>query len=321
MPRKPTSKICISIAVLVACALGLGLVWTAKRPASPSRTTGDGTAVQGASGQRSVAVSTRALPSHEEPDAQGPVEAVSSSQRAELDAAHRVWQKTLACYRANETLRGIKQSLDSAGSGDVTPSEAADRKLARQQRRLAQAQRDHDLCDGADEQEVADEIYPALLRLARLGDSRASACYVAAPFIPTEDGNGQELVASYKANAWDLINRGIARGDWRTIRSLESLYSRSRQTAGLFPTLAESDELMAYKYRLVRRMGTTGEYISRVDQQLAVQRKYLTDKMNLNANDFAAADEWARNFYQKNYSRSAPLEGDPAPCGNPSLAP
>ncbi|HEX4480067.1 MAG TPA: hypothetical protein VH082_04615 [Rudaea sp.] len=168
-------------------------------------------------------------------------------------------------------------------------------------------QRNAPFCDDADP-EMIDQLAPASLKAAQLGDSKALDCYISGMLLHMPGVlDHPEWLNDFKQNALPLADQAFKNGDWRAVMLYENAYSGSF-VAGLFGQLTGTDPVRAYQYLKLQQLGTNSEFI-----------KGITDSVNDAANDLtpeqiAQSDAWAQDMYSRYFSGSS-SDLTTEPCG------
>lgn len=137
------------------------------------------------------------------------------------------------------------------------------------------------------------------LEAAQLGDANARNCYVhRGPFVnPGSLVSDPSSIDTYREQAPALIDSAMAAGDWKMVSMLEYAYGPSG--ANLIAGLVGPDPVQHYRYLKLFRLGADGYRISELDHQLAYAATQL------NAQQLADADLWARTMQQTHFKGSS----------------
>ena len=237
----------------------------------------------------------------------------------ELKSAQLALREIMRCKLVVDTEHGIRKALDAPVAANLTPSAAAieEQKMDQLQDKLTALAPQREACADAIDQGLDKDVYDALLAAARLGDKDAATCYIVAPFEAPSLQNDGDALEEYKRNATDLLNKGIAAGDWVMVDLLEAGSSTHRGRAGWFNNLLIHDDLTSYQYGRLLRLGAVEEFAEEMDQQLRRSIKRLEEQDGITHAEILAADQWAQQMYRRYFAASEPLTGRPAPCVNP----
>jgi hypothetical protein len=182
-----------------------------------------------------------------------------------------------------------------------------ERAMETMQHQIDFVQRNAPFCDDADP-EMIDQLAPASLKAAQLGDSKALDCYISGMLLHMPGVlDHPEWLNDFKQNALPLADQAFKNGDWRAVMLYENAYSGSF-VAGLFGQLTGTDPVRAYQYLKLQQLGTNSEFI-----------KGITDSVNDAANDLtpeqiAQSDAWAQDMYSRYFSGSS-SDLTTEPCG------
>jgi hypothetical protein len=171
------------------------------------------------------------------------------------------------------------------------------------------AQDNADSCAGMDNELTDRNLYASALQAAKLGDPDAANAYVrgAVQYLipegetfdvvggpPAHNPQDPEIAAQYKANALDVAESGITRGDWNMVSALMAGYSNHDWFLSF--RLADPNPVLAYRYRRLWTLGTAGPGQVRREAETSLDTNGLTSEQ------VQAADEWAQETYQRYFA-------------------
>jgi len=153
-------------------------------------------------------------------------------------------------------------------------------------------------CAGASDAQLA-SFTPLLLQAAQLGDLKALDCYVGTDF-ERMDGllDHPEWIDQYRAQAPQLVESALQRGDWVIVELLHHAYS------GAFDTSARGqlfglDPAMDYRLLRLEQLGATGEFTDKLAPLVAAAAKDLSPAQA------AAADAWANDYHSRYFNTAS----------------
>jgi hypothetical protein len=147
------------------------------------------------------------------------------------------------------------------------------------------------LCTGLD-QKAFDTFTPNLLRAAQLGDPWATDCYLSSGVTGMQGLlDHPEWLATFKQNAMPLARTAIENGDWVAVGIMEHAYG------GFFndfiSQVTGTDLAQRYRYLRLQRLGASGDFIAKLDEQISGVRP------NLTVEQIADGDAWAQEIYTR----------------------
>lgn len=227
----------------------------------------------------------------------------SRADAGDAQAASRLYNDLLRCRVSAWINVNVAQTAKSAlleSSANLT-SEQIDQKekhLARMQELLDSARANAALCSGLPSAAL-EQIVPATLRAAQLGDDDAASCYVDGYFL-TQHGvlDHPEWLAQYKQHALDVADQSLARGNWTMARQFyDALGAVHGET--FFGQLTGRDAAKQYRYSKLMQLGEDPSDRSFIDSELSSLLP------SLSANDITVGDIWARNTYRRFFASHA----------------
>jgi hypothetical protein len=211
-------------------------------------------------------------------------------------AASRLYHDLLRCRVSASINSDVAQATKSAlmdRNINLTPQEldAREKKLAHMQEQADSARANESLCLGVSAAYL-EELEPAALRAAELGDDDAASCYVDGGFLsmPGIDEH-PEWLAQYKQHALDIADQSIGRGNWTMVRQF---YDALGDIKGATPFGRLTGRDVAQQYRYARLM----QFGADAADNGAINGEVNALVASLSENDIAVGDIWARNTYQ-----------------------
>lgn len=167
------------------------------------------------------------------------------------------------------------------------------------------------LCDGTGE-DLLDSLVPNLQRAAQLGDAYARACYLdrGPNYDPASLLDHPQRLGAYRRSAEQMIEAGIADGDWRVIDLVHGAYQPGADN--LLSAVLGRDAYQRYRYLKLYRLGDGGD-------AGALDRDLAQASAQLSAAQITRADAWARQTFERNF-RGRPLGAD-GPLWDPCVFP
>ncbi len=217
-------------------------------------------------------------------------------------AASALFQDLRTCTRTRDLQQLLPKVVPSMlAEGSPTDSEeilkSRDAMLQGMQKQLDFVQRNQTFCADLDNATL-DQYVPALLKAAQLGDAKAARCYLGGGVEQSSALlDHPEWINDFKQNALSIADQGIRQGDW----GVAGLMGRAYQ--GLLPSsflsqLTGVDAEKAYQYLKLQRLGTQGNFVKRIDNQIADAAANLTPEQ------IAQSDAWVQQTYAQYYGRS-----------------
>lgn len=234
-------------------------------------------------------------------------ELMERAQAGDASAASRLFRDTMKCIRANEA-RAQAEVVLSTPPIDNLSEEQTQLQEAMFKRIQSDIQTTKRLCEGTDEQQLADSAAPVAKAAAQLGDLDAATCYIGPGLPRTREQLQPDAVADYQQNSLLFVKHGIENGDWRFVGLMAHAYAGAGMLRDLFALLVRADPKRAYAYTRLLREGAQGEYALQLDRQLAAMAQRVQTE------DIKTADGWAQNMYQQYFLKTDPLEASPGQC-------
>lgn len=154
--------------------------------------------------------------------------------------------------------------------------------------RQQRAQQEQAMCAGVGDDMLA-SLVGNIAQAARLGDEQARACYLERG--PLYDARSlirrPDALRGYRAAATQLVEAGLAAGDWRVVDLLQQAYEPGSKS--LLGGLLGADPVQHYRYLKLYRLGAESHRAQQLDQQLAAVAA------GLGPAQIAEADAWAQN--------------------------
>lgn len=150
------------------------------------------------------------------------------------------------------------------------------------------ARQDQALCAGVDERMLG-SLVANIAQAARLGDAQARACYLERG--PLYDARSlirsPDALRGYRATATQLVEAGLAAGDWRVVDLLQQAYEPG--SGSLLGGLLGADPVQHYRYLKLYRLGAEPHRAAELDRRLSAVASGLSPA------EVAQADAWAQN--------------------------
>lgn len=256
----------------------------AAQPAARARTTARGTPAKG---------STEATLAQEFDALEARAEAGDPAAASQL---YRDVHRCVTAGRYRQYIDRIERERPR-GSGDVgifefTSSEQQRIRMQSEMRSFVAASAVR--CEGISADRL-DALVPAALRAAQLGDLKATDCFLGMGF---EQMPGlldhPEWLTAVRDNTAALFDSAISRGDWVAVELISHAY------AGIFADtpgaqVYRPDVAMNYRYKRLERLGATGDFATRLDEQLRDLASGLT------AMQIAEGDAWAAAAFDRDF--------------------
>jgi hypothetical protein len=245
-------------------------------------------------------------------------------------AASELYRDLFTCDEIKTTLASaedIPKALvpDGRSIDELEPDvrESVLRERARYQPAMDFANANAGFCAGSEEAIDDRSKYSAALQAAKLGDEGAAVCYVSSAITylvgehetfdviggPAPNNPVDPLIAAaYRENALDLAQRGVQRGDWRMVSTLQSIYSNSSRLYSF--RLTQPDPAKNYAYRKLSRLGPAVPSLQGSEDAVPLDS---TD-YPLTEQEKAEADQWAMKTYQNYFTNSPPRQSSWAVC-------
>lgn len=249
---------------------------------------------------------------HALPAARTPLKYVFADLKARADAgdaaaATRLYRDLDLCHRIGRLDRDntkLSDELLGQGVDRMDPQQLANYRaqLDAVESREQNMRGLRALCDGVGA-DMLDYRMPGLRRAAQLGEPYARACYLdRGPGLdPAGLVDHPERLAAYRSDAKEMIEQGIAEGDWRVI----DLLRRANEPSAASPLTAVigDDPYQRYRYLKLYRLGAPSEQVV-LDRDIAALSAKLTSAQN------AQADAWAMKTFNGNFrGRSVDADG------------
>lgn len=204
--------------------------------------------------------------------------------------------------------RWVREVLNHDVSGSTDEQlKIHEQALETMQREIDFVQRNAPFCDDADP-DMIDQLAPASLKAAQLGDTKAINCYVSGMLLHMPGVlDHPEWLNDFKQNALPLADQAFKNGDWRVVSLYANAYSGSF-VSGLFGQLTGTDPVRAYQYLKLQQLGASGDFIQGIADRVNDAATDLTPEQ------IAQSDAWAQDTYTR-YFNGTPSDELPEPCG------
>jgi hypothetical protein len=220
----------------------------------------------------------------------------SRADGGDAKAASRLYNDLLSCrvsVSINADVAVATKSTLLDRSGSLTPQEldAKEKNLAHMQQLADSARANQALCLGVSDAYL-EELVPATLRAAELGDDDAASCYVdATTLVGNDAADHPDWLAQYKLHALDLADQSVSRGNWTMVRQF---YAALGDVLGATPfgKLTGRDVAQQYRYAKLMQLGADASTRAALDDEVSALLPSLSE------NDVAVGDIWARNTFQ-----------------------
>jgi hypothetical protein len=309
------------LALLMLCAVTLGAGYLLGEHASSAASKAGGTIqanVNPALVRRSAPMATPLAPqtvaatAQLRPDPLPPVgtplkdiysELKTRAKAGDGTAASRLYRDLSRCSQASKSTWATvdsAQSLLAEPTNDWTFEQlnVYQARLGSVQDQLAASEQIQAMCAGTTEH-MLDDLTPAMLLAAQLGDGDARDCYVhrGPNADPRSMIENPDALTQYKQATPALINSAIAAGDWKMVDMLQ--YAYGPQGRNLVAGLLGTDSEQHYRYLKLFRLGADVPMTEQLDQTLDIAATQLT------ADQLANADRWAEETFQRNFRSSS----------------
>ena len=246
------------------------------------------------------------LPPASAPLARAYDELKTRADAGDASAASRLYHDVSQCVQARSSVPTLRAMIDSMLARD--DHVRAPEELARKEKSLAALEQELAKQDAVQTNQCLDldedklQIVPAAMRAAQLGDDAAADCYVDLPFAYLGKLlDHPEWLTQYKAQALDIANAAVARGDWTMVAQLQYAYSPLPADIGVsfLKQITGTDPALAYRYGRLLRLGVVNAAdisASKIDQQLQELSK------DLSATTIRDGDRWADDAYHRYFA-------------------
>ena len=253
------------------------------------------------------------------PIAQQRVELAARADRGDAAAASLLAQDLHFCWWMLEQANVQKPDYRS-------PNEPRDLSAEEQQwiNNWEEAQdfvrRNASYCEGIEASEIDRLKASALLAAAKLGDEEAAVCFttdtmfyarpIAADGRFPAERDDPELAEMYDAEALQLAEAGVIRGDWRMVSMLDSFYSAGSSANPFGNKLAAPNGEKAFLYGALRELGVTDPaWLERIKETPMRPSEYGLSEER--ARDLRAG---AQQLFDSYFRDSGPLPENLALC-------
>ena len=237
-------------------------------------------------------------------------------KRGDSSAAVEAFHRTQECYHASQAL--TRESLATArcaGEYRQNFQEVCSREIARYalEHEIAESQARH--CSSISAPDLTSLRYKAARAAAKAGDTDAQLCLIDGNFDRRLMALSDEELEQHQIETIYYFENGLERGDWRVAQAMTMGSQALSHARGLESLLVNGDDLTIYRMLRLLRFGARGEYATTLDARL---REYTDARLNgLEGFDpvkLAEADAWARVEFERNFTKSTPLDRPPEVC-------
>lgn len=221
----------------------------------------------------------------------------------DAQAAARLFHEIHRCasvHRLNQILPQLLPVELAPEKSNATPGElkVEDSMLAMLQDEMDFARASQSLCENVSDT-ILDELVPQSLQAAQAGDNSAMNCYLGSDVTSLPNLlNHPEWLTQFKHNALELAQQGVQRGDWTVVGLLQHAYAGVFQSS-LLGQLTNIDPVESYRYLQLQRLGASGDFATRLDDQIAAAAPQLT------ATQITYANLWASDTYARYFNGSS----------------
>jgi hypothetical protein len=227
---------------------------------------------------------------------------------ADLSAAHRRATELVNCIQLDNAKHDAEFRLTwTTQNMSLRDVERHEQVLARLKATIGELESNH-ACTGLTIDEATANVYPTLLAAAKLGDTSAAACYASAIAPLPTDKKSQQDVQAFRTAANELVNAGIARGDWRFVEIMTHATGNLGHRFDWFGHLVPPSREQGYRYRKLLRLAATGTLAADLDEELAALAKHLSPET------VQAMDTQAQRDYEAHFVNSPMLNERPSSC-------
>lgn len=201
----------------------------------------------------------------------------------DLDRCNRLRSTQWRNAGATEELTG--HSTEGMSAAQLRTYQAL---LEAMELRQQAARQDQALCAGVDDRMLG-SLVANIAQAARLGDEQARACYLERG--PLYDARSlirsPDALRGYRGAATQLVEAGLAAGDWRVVDLLQQAYEPGSKS--LLGGLLGADPVQHYRYLKLYRLGAESHRAAELDRRLSAVATGLSPAQ------VAQADAWAQN--------------------------
>lgn len=254
----------------------------------------------------SVASTKTPLPPKGTPLKQTLAELQERAAGGDADAASRLARDLNKCTRIDDLKRTMPRVLTALLEDDY--SKLSEEDLAWHEKALERYQKDLDfirgneaLCAGIGHDDLQ-TMTPALLRAAQLGDLASTNCYLGLGLFRAPGLlDHPEWLTDYKLYAQQLVQSAFEQGDWAVVGMLEHAYA-GFFGADFLTQLTGIDPAAYYRYLRLQRLGANGDFVAKLDKQIAAAQQDLTPQQ------ITDGDAWAQDAYARYFNGSSSNE-------------
>lgn len=240
-------------------------------------------------------------------------------------AASRLFRDVQRCAdvrRINAVVPRMAESMLNQKADGMSADQLKnhERVMANFNRQLAFANDNAALCADLGDDQI-NQLLPASMQAAMLGDQSAANCYVAGGAsygLPPGLLDHPEWLAEYKQNALNIANAALQAGDWKMVGILRSAYANELGNS-LLSQATGADPAMAYRYQKLLSLRASDTKVQAAEQSALT---YAAAQITPQAR--ADADAWAQQEYSQYFSASTQPQGSPRyapPCQSEELLP
>ncbi len=194
----------------------------------------------------------------------------------DVERKRRIVNAASACARVDSFREmAAREAGDASNNGLASLSEVQLRNFEEAERQCS--------ADPAARTAPVDEF---MVDLARGGNMAAAACYIVGSFHPKRHGVAPPDDPTYRQLVPELIERGVAAGDWRIISVAASVHG-PRQAGSVFTYLPPPNPEMNFVYVKMLELGATAEEKAELQAVLVEMGKELSPAERKRAEDRA----------------------------------
>ena len=224
----------------------------------------------------------------------------------DAQAASRLYREVHSCAvlrRFNQLIALVRSAAADNGNAwqpenAIAPMPDNHQSMKQMQEVLDYVRDNAARCDGVTDAHIA-SMLPVTLQAAKLGDLKATECYIASEF-DMMDGllDHPEWLAQYRMETPALVDAALLKGDWVVVELMRHAYS------GAFANsprgqLFSADPVMDYRYLKLERLGASGDFATKQDVFLARAAAQLSP------DQVAASDAWASATFSRYFNSSS----------------
>jgi hypothetical protein len=236
----------------------------------------------------------------------------AAAKRGDLAVASKLFKEASECLamrRIDERMSSRLSDRHSILNDRDRQGGSEDKTLVEMKGAQQRADASRTMCEGTKNIISNENIYDMALTAAKLGDTAASACFIAAPWPVENKDVDLSKARQYRDEAEILGESAIKKGNWRVVQAMASAAS-GFGNGGYSSYIYKQDFVAQLRYEKLLRLGATPDRDEAKNLDLAIQ--ILSSRVS--SADIATADEWAHKIYTKFYS-TVPLPAQSTACG------